>query len=133
MQFYVAVDEKPHPACPYCESCPPHMLSAGIWTVYMIIVEDQLIQATKVVHFIAAEGTGCIPPLVLNLELEGTHRVLEMTLSIGVWAITGHQQCGVVLQQDLWLLMGSGMGWPFRLDPLRHLAMYQDQHSKVEY
>ena len=38
---------------------------------------DQLMQATKVVHFIAAEGTGYPPPLVLSLEPEGTQRFLE--------------------------------------------------------
>ena len=33
--------------------------------------DDQLVQATQVVHFIAAAGTGYPPPLVLNLEPEG--------------------------------------------------------------
>ena len=87
MQFYIAVDEKPHPSCPYCEACPPHMLSAGIWTMYMLPLlaytsEDQLMRATEVVHlrFIAAEGTGYPAPIVLNLEPEGTQRCLDMSI-----------------------------------------------------
>ena len=46
--------------------------------------DDHLTQATKVVHFIDAEGTGYSPPLVLNLEPEGLQRFLKhyMTLYI---------------------------------------------------
>ena len=33
--------------------------------------DNQLVQATQVVHFIAAAGTGYPPTLVLNLEPEG--------------------------------------------------------------
>ena len=40
--------------------------------------DDHLTQATRVVHFIAAEGTGYSPPLVLNLEPEGPQRFLEL-------------------------------------------------------
>ena len=53
--------------------------------VYIAIAyaeNDQLVQATQVVHFIAAAGTGYPPPLVLTLEPEGPQRFLEMTLSI---------------------------------------------------
>ena len=39
---------------------------------------DHLTQATKVVHFIAAEGTDYPPPLILDLEPEGTQRFLEL-------------------------------------------------------
>ena len=42
--------------------------------------EDQLVQATKVVLFIAAEITGYPPPPVLNLEPDGTQRCLEMSI-----------------------------------------------------
>ena len=49
--------------------------------VYVAIAyanDDHLTQATKVVHFIAAEGTGSPAPLVLNLEPEGPQRFLEL-------------------------------------------------------
>ena len=49
--------------------------------VYVTIAyanEDHLTQATEVVNFIAAEGTGYPPPLVLNLEPEGPQRFLEL-------------------------------------------------------
>ena len=42
--------------------------------VYIAIAyakDDQLVQATQVVHFIATAGTGYPTPLVLNLEPEG--------------------------------------------------------------
>ena len=42
--------------------------------------DDQLVQATQVLHFIAAAGTGYPPPLVLNLEPEGLQRFLEMSI-----------------------------------------------------
>ena len=41
---------------------------------------DQLVQATRVVHFIAVAGTGYPPPLVLNLKPEGPQRFLEMSI-----------------------------------------------------
>ena len=49
--------------------------------VYVAIAyaeDDHLTQATKVVHYIAAEGTGYPAPLVLNLEPEGPQRFLEL-------------------------------------------------------
>ena len=39
---------------------------------------DQLAQATEVVRYIAAVGTGYPPPLVLNLEPEAPQRFVEM-------------------------------------------------------
>ena len=36
--------------------------------------DDQLMQATQVLNFIASAGTGYPPPLVLSLEPEGPHR-----------------------------------------------------------
>ena len=49
--------------------------------VYVAIAyanDDHLTRATEVVHFIAADGTGYPPPLVLNLEPEGPQRFLEL-------------------------------------------------------
>ena len=52
--------------------------------VYIAIAyadDDHLTQATRVVHCIAAEGTGYPPPLsplVLNLEPEGPQRFLKL-------------------------------------------------------
>ena len=51
--------------------------------VYVAIAyaeDDQLVQATRVVHFIAVAGTGYPPPLVLNLKPEGPQRFLEMSI-----------------------------------------------------
>ena len=59
------------------------VLSVGIWMnrVYVAIAyanENHLTRPTKVVHFVAAEGTGYPPTLVLNLEPEGSQRFLEL-------------------------------------------------------
>ena len=45
---------------------------------YAIVTNGQLTQATEVVRYIAAVGTGYPPPLVLNLDPEGPQRFLEM-------------------------------------------------------
>ena len=42
--------------------------------------DDELVQATQVVHFIAAEGTGHPPPVVLDLEPEAPQSFLEMAI-----------------------------------------------------
>ena len=65
------------------ELSSPYAVCRYMDDVYVAIAytsEDQLLQATKVVHFIAVEGTGYPPPLVLNLEPEGTQRFLEMSI-----------------------------------------------------
>ena len=51
--------------------------------VYIAIAyaeDNQLVQATQLVHFTAAAGTGYSPPLVLNLEPEGPQRFLKMSI-----------------------------------------------------
>ena len=66
--------------------------------VYIAIAyaeDDQLVQATQVVHFIAAEGTGYSPSLLLNLEPEAPQRFLEMSIKCVGTAIV----VTVVLQQ----------------------------------
>ena len=90
MQYSAAVAWKPQPLLPDCESLP-YLWQYDIICRYMDYVciviayvkDDQLVQASRVEHFIAAEGTGHPPPLVLNSEPERPQRVLEM--SIIVW------------------------------------------------
>ena len=51
-----------------------------------LLLNDQLTQATEVVRYIAAVGTGYPPPLVLNLEPEPPQRFLEMYIQcVSVW------------------------------------------------
>ena len=56
--------------------------------VYLAVAyrdNEQLENATKLALYIAAEGTGYPHPPVLNLEPEGTQRVLELTVtSVGI-------------------------------------------------
>ena len=83
MRYCAAVARRLPPSPQCCESLPSLVLSVGIWMLYNYVAiayanEDHLTQATEVVHFIAAEGTGYPPPLVLNLEPEGPHRFLEL-------------------------------------------------------
>ena len=49
-----------------------------VYIAIAYVTNDQLTQATEVVRYIAAVGTGYPPPLVLNLEPEGPQRFLEM-------------------------------------------------------
>ena len=49
-----------------------------VYIAIAYVTNDQLTQATEVVCYIAAVGTGYPPPLVLNLEPEGPQRFLEM-------------------------------------------------------
>ena len=49
-------------------------------TIIAYAEDDQLVQATQVVHFIATEGTGYPPPLVHNLEPEPPQRFLEISI-----------------------------------------------------
>ena len=63
--------------------------------VIAYVTDDQLTQATEVVRYIAAVGTGYPPPLVLNLEPEGPQRFLDMYIQcVGTSIITD-----LVLQQ----------------------------------
>ena len=87
MRYVVAVAGRLRHSLPDCESLPCLWqyvgLSRSMDDVNIAIAyvkDDQLVQATQVVHYIAAEGTGYPPPLVLNLEPEGPQRFLEMSI-----------------------------------------------------
>ena len=49
-----------------------------VYIAIAYVTNGQLAQATEVVRYIAAVGTGYPPPLVLNLEPEPPQRFLEM-------------------------------------------------------